>query len=117
MTHVSWDNTNIARHVVKRARIAFGGEDGDTSTATDEERPVTSSASRSHNCDEALIMNVPLVGIGMPVHLAHCTWLDIQMTGRDSLGDWEVLAVHNASFASTAYVRWCVEHVVGVLML
>lgn len=39
------------------------------------------------------------------------------MTGSDRLGNGEVLAVHNAGFATAAFVGWSVEHVVGVLVL
>ena len=39
------------------------------------------------------------------------------MTGSDRLGDREILAVHNSSFAAATLVGWGVEHVVGVLVL
>lgn len=60
---------------------------------------------------------IPFIGIRVPVHLAHSARLDVQMTGSDSLGNREVLAVHNTRFAAAALVGWGVEHVVGVLVL
>jgi hypothetical protein len=53
----------------------------------------------------------------VPVHLAHSTRLDVQVTSSDRLGDGEVLAVHNARFTAAALVRRGIEHVVGVLVL
>ena len=48
VAHVARHNANIAGHVVECTRIAFGGEDGDSGTTLDEERPVPSlSASLS----------------------------------------------------------------------
>jgi hypothetical protein len=61
--------------------------------------------------------DVPFIGIRVPVHLTHRTGLYIKMTSRDRLGDWEVLAVHDARLATAAFVRRRIEHVVCVLVL
>jgi hypothetical protein len=53
----------------------------------------------------------------MPVHLAHSARLDIKVTSSDRLGNWEVLAVHNARFTAATLVGRGVQHVVGVLVL
>jgi len=59
----------------------------------------------------------PLIGIRVPMHLSHCTRLDIEVTGCDSLGDRKVLAIHYTSLTATSHLWWCVKHVVRVLML
>jgi hypothetical protein len=51
------------------------------------------------------------------MHLTHRTGLDVKMTSRDRLRDREVLAVHDACLAATAFFRGRVEHVVRVLVL
>lgn len=51
------------------------------------------------------------------MHLAHGARLNVQMSSSDRLGNREVLAVHNARLTAAAFVRWSVEHVVGVLVL
>ena len=53
----------------------------------------------------------------MPVHLAHSTRFDVQVTSSDRLRDGEVLAVHDTRFAAATLVGWGVKHVVGVLVL
>jgi len=53
----------------------------------------------------------------MPVHLAHGARLNVKVTGSDRLRDGEVLAVHDARLAAATLVRWCIEHVVGILVL
>lgn len=63
------------------------------------------------------VYDTPLIGIRVPVHLAHGTRLDIQMTSSDRLGNWEVLAVNDARFTATSLLRWSFKHVVGVLVL
>ena len=59
----------------------------------------------------------PLIRIRMPMHLSHCTRLDIEMTGRDGFGDRKVLAVHYTGFTATSHLWWRIKHVVRVLML
>jgi len=61
--------------------------------------------------------SVPFISIRVPVHLAHSTGLNVQMTSSDRLGDREVLAVHDARFAATTFVGRSVKHVVSVLVL
>ena len=44
VSHVSRDNADVTRHVVKGARITFSGEDGDSGTTADEEGPTPSTS-------------------------------------------------------------------------
>lgn len=116
MAHVARHDANITCHVIKRARIAFGGEDGDACATFDEERPApTVSVAGSEKSSRQF--HIPLIGIWVPVHLTHRTRFDIKMASGDRLGDWEVLAVHDACLATAPFVRGRVEHVVCVLVL
>jgi hypothetical protein len=51
------------------------------------------------------------------MHLTHRTRFNVKMASRDGLRDREVLAIHDARLATTAFFRGRVEHVVRVLVL
>lgn len=97
LTHIARYNANIAGHVVKSPSGAFSRENGHSCSPGDEE--------------------APLVGVGVPVHLAKCSRGDVKMRGGNGLGNRKVSAVHDPGFSSTALFRGSLEHVVGVLVL
>lgn len=81
MTHISRHDAYVARNVVERSSAAFGGEDGDASSAPDEE--------------------VPLVGVRVPMHLAQRTGLDEDVGCRHRFGYRKVLGVCDTNLAPT----------------
>jgi hypothetical protein len=74
---------------------------------------ITASSREKISCQ----FHIPFIGIRVPVHLTHRTGFDIKMTSRDRLGDWEILAVHDARLTTATHVRGRIEHVVCVLVL
>ena len=115
VAHVARHDADIASHVVECACVTFRGENGDSGTTLDEERPVPSMS--VYDITQQVLLAIPFISIWVPVHLAHGARLNIQVAGGDRFGDGEVLAVHNARLAAATFVRWGVEHVVGVLVL
>lgn len=97
MAHVAGHDADVASDVVESAGCALGGEDGDTGASADEEGP--------------------LVGVGVPVHLADRTGLDDGVGGGHGLGDGEVLGVGDADVAAGGLLGLLVEHLVGELVL
>lgn len=97
MAHVAGHDADVAGNVVESAGSALGGEDGDTGASADEEGP--------------------LVGVGVPVHLADRAGLDDGVGGGHGLGDGEVLGVGDADVAAGGLLGLLVEHLVGELVL
>lgn len=97
MAHVARDDTNIARDIVESAGGTLRGEDGDTATSLEEERP--------------------LVGVRVPVHLANGAGLDRDVGSGYGLGDGKVLGVGNADLSAAGLLGLLVEHAVRELVL
>lgn len=116
MAHVARHDTNVACHVVEGACVALGGEDGDASAALLEVRPVSTLSVLAHT-GRIIRIHVPLIGIRVPVHLAHRTRLNVKVCGCDRLGDGEVLAVHDAGFSTATLNCRGVKHMMSVLVL
>ena len=76
VAHIARHNANVTSHVIECACVAFGGEDGDSSATLDEERPVASLSTCDLHKPES-VFHLPLIGIRVPVHLAHRTGLDV----------------------------------------
>lgn len=97
MAHIPRNNAHIARLVIKGPRRALGRKDGNARLAANEE--------------------IPLVGVGVPVHLAQRAGLDDGVGGRDGLGDGEVLGVGDAHLAARRHERVLRKHLVREVVL
>lgn len=97
VAHIPGDDADITRDVIKRPGGPLGGEDGDTGFTTDEE--------------------IPLVGVGVPMHLPQRAGLDNGVGGGDGLGDGEVLGVGDADLAARGLDGVLGEHLVAKVQL
>lgn len=85
-------DANITGLVVKSAGRPLGAEHGDPGAAANEEGP--------------------LIGVGVPVHLAQSTGLNGHMGCGDGLGEREVLRVCDTDLAAASDVRLLVKQLV-----
>lgn len=97
VAHVAGDDADVTGDVVKGTGGTLGGEDGDTGAAADEEGP--------------------LVGVGVPVHLADRAGLDDGVGSSHGLGDGEVLGVSDAHLTTGGLLGLLVQHLVGELVV
>ena len=97
VTHISWDNAHIAGHVVECPSGALGCEDGYSASTPNEK--------------------VPLVRIGVPVHLPDGAGLDGDVRSCYGLGDGEVLRVSNPNLAAAGDLGILLEHAVAEVVL
>lgn len=97
VAHVARDDADVTGDVVEGAGGALGGEDGDARATPDEE--------------------VPLVRVGVPVHLAQGAGLDDGVGGGHGLGDGEVLGVGDAHLTTRGDDWLLGEHLVGEVVL
>ncbi|KAH8718521.1 hypothetical protein HC256_003156 [Beauveria bassiana] len=96
VAHVLRHNAHVARHVIKRARVALGRENGDARAPADKVGP--------------------LVGDGVPVHLAQRARLDDGVRGGDRRGEGKVAAVGDAHLAARRLLGRLVEQLVRKLV-
>lgn len=90
VAHVARDDAHVTGEVVKGASPPLGSEDGHPGVAGEEEGP--------------------LVGVGVPVHLADRAGLDDGVGRGDGLGDGEVARVGDADLAARAVQGLLLEH-------
>ena len=95
MPHALRHDAHVPGEVVERAGRVAAREDGDARAAADEV--------------------APLVGVGVPVHLAHAAGRDGHVSGRDGLAEGEVGGVGDADGAARGRDGGLSEHFVGEL--
>ena len=86
MTGCHGNVPNVARSIVKGLRAGWGLVDGDARGAREKE--------------------VPLVAVGVPVQLTHCTWVDCDESGADVRRGREGGWINNLQRAGAGDGEW-----------